>query len=356
MPKKIAYLLGAGATEAVVKNLSSVNGLMTSDIRQHIAKTYSSKPFSTRVWNEIVSDGYDLEHIVSVLEYQYNYSASNTLRNYYRNAIVELSKNIFKKSSINPPYNLYSVLIDMHLNLDAKLDEELLCLMSLNYEDILENTIKKHFKYEVDYGIHNNTSSIAARQVSVFKLHGSFNWENVRPIQVAKTMTALSPNNTLWIPPGVDKKKENYPFNLLWGKAIEMIMSCDVLRVIGCSLSRNDWGLIPMLYTIQKFNTDGKKITIEIIDYPKTAETIKKSYQYLNIRSIMEIDEFYSFYERQFPGAPKDVILEEIKHQVVHPANPLQLWLEAKIEHLTSQLIGIKTPSDIVKNFYFKTA
>ena len=67
-------------------------------------------------------------------------------------------------------------------------------------------------------------------------------------------MNSISSSNTLWIPPGVDKKRENYPFNYLWGQAVENLLECDVLRVIGCSLSRNDWGMIPILYTIQRFN------------------------------------------------------------------------------------------------------
>ena len=341
--------------------MNPANGLMTSNIRDVIRTKYSSKPFSSKVWNEIMDDNYDLEHIISVLEYQYNYSASNTLRDYYRNAIVELSQKIFHnrgtpgKRTFNLPYNLYTVLIDMHLNLKASLDEELLCIISLNYENILEKTIKKHLKFDIDYGI-DTTPKTNVNKIPIFKLHGSFNWKNVRPIEVSNNMTTLNPINTLWIPPGVEKRKENYPFNLLWGKALEMIMSCDVVRVIGCSLSRNDWGLIPMLYTIQRFNTQGKKITIEIIDFPGTAEKIKNSYQYLNVISITEIKEVYSFYERKFPGAPKDKILEEIKHLIVSPANPLQLWLDAKIEDLIENSRKIKTKLAIVENFYYRTA
>ncbi|TSD63862.1 hypothetical protein FFF34_014940 [Inquilinus sp. KBS0705] len=345
--KKVAYLLGAGASQAVVSHINPDNGLMTTDIRNVIQKQYSSAPFDTNIWNEILTEEYDLEQIISVMEYQYQYASSTTLRRYYRDAIVKLSKKI----SANPPKsNLYSILIDMHLNLQNSLDEELLCIISLNYEDILEKTIDKHFKIQVDYGINKLPT---ANGIQIFKLHGSFNWENVRPIKVATNMTSLRSENTLWIPPGVDKRKENYPFNLLWGKANEAIMNCDVIRVVGCSLSRNDWGLIPMLYTIQKFHSTGHKFAIEIIDFPEIAEKIKTNYKYLDITSIDDIPEFFDFYKKQFPSASDDAIKTEIVNSL---NNPLQSWLEAKIEYLIKRSKDINTPKKLVYDFYYKTA
>ena len=86
-------------------------------------------------------------------------------------------------------------------------------------------------------------------------------FSNRRPIRV-KSMTSLNKkDNALWIPPGVDKRTEYYPFNLLWGKAKEFLMNCDILRIVGCSLNRNDWALIPILYIIQKFN-DNRKLKL----------------------------------------------------------------------------------------------
>lgn len=201
MAKKVVYLFGAGSTQAVIKAISPEKGLLTPDIQEVIEQQYSSRGIDNRIWNELITEGNDIEHLISVLESQHNYSASEHVRELYRKAILELSKNF----STNPPKdNLYSVLIDLHLNVGG-LEEELLSFITLNYEDILEQTIKVHFKREIDYIITTvKHKSNGKKPIRVFKLHGSFNWFNSRPIRIRK-MTSMARGNTLWIPPGVEK-------------------------------------------------------------------------------------------------------------------------------------------------------
>ncbi len=351
--KKVIYLFGAGATQAVVKAINPEKGLLTADIQDVIEKQFSSKGVDDRIWNELITKGNDIEHLISVLESQHNYAASEKLREHYRDAIVKLSEEI----SDNPPSNLYSILIDLHRNI-KKLDEELSCFITLNYEDILERTIKAHFKYEIDYTIQTlKMKKIKRTSIKVFKLHGSFNWFNSRPIAVKK-MASLQSKDTLWIPPGVEKRKENYPFNLLWGKAIEQLMNCDVLRIVGCSLSRNDWGLIPILYTVQRFNENGSGMEIQVIDYPETADSIKKMYKYLNVKSLTELPEFFSFYKKQFQNAQNDSeVINEIEAKFIEKekVNPLQEWLDAKIDYAFNVLhADLTSAQNYVYNFYHK--
>ena len=350
MALKVVYLFGAGATQAVLRSSTSLS-LLTADIQTKIEGQYSSRGFNNKVWSELTTTGNDVEHLISVLETQHNYYASEKIRKYYRDAIVDISNPI----SISPPLkNLYSVLIDLHNIKD--LGEELQCLMTLNYEDILENTIKKIFKLPIDYCLHPNKNISLKDPVKILKLHGSFSWQNTRPISVRK-MKSISSANTLWIPPGVDKKKDNYPFNYLWGQAVENLLECDILRVVGCSLSRNDWALIPILYTVQKFNESGKVLDIEIIDFPATAEKIIDNYRYIKFKKITELPEFIGFYKKLFPAASTADVITEINNKFIDKAkaNPFYEWLDSKLDYLyDDKLIDISTPKKIAYNFYHK--
>lgn len=353
--KKVVYLFGAGATQAVLKSNSPLDGLLTKDIQEKIKKKYTSRGLNGRIWNELISVS-DIEHLISVLETQHKNQASEKIRKYYRESIIEIAEPISK----NPPKkNLYSVLIDYY-NIN-NLDEELLCFITLNYEDILERTIKSLFNREIDYSLHSNGNKPQSDAIKVLKLHGSFNWQNTRPVSI-KNMTTKNSLNSLWIPPGVEKRKDNYPFNILWGQATEYLMQCDILRVVGCSLSRNDWGLIPILYTIQKFNDSKKNTEIEIIDYPSTAQNIIENYKYMKFISITDIPEFLEFYKKKLPVASPINLISEInaKFSDKDKSNPFYEWLDAKIDYLVySQTridngFNIKTAKNIAYNFYHK--
>jgi len=204
MAKKVIYLFGAGASHAVVKNCNSTLGLMTSDIQELIERKYKNKnQFDPEVWNALIAENNDVEHLISYLEFKYDYASSNLVRKYYREAIIKLSKSFSNKP---PKFNLYSILMDMHLNIEnLKKDEEIQCFITLNYEDILENTIIKHHKRNINYNF--NQVNAEPEGIKVYKLHGSFNWSNERPVLVAHKMTDVRSEKALWIPPGVDKKK-----------------------------------------------------------------------------------------------------------------------------------------------------
>lgn len=352
--KKIVYLFGAGATQAVLKAINPSLSLLTKDIQEKISHKYSAPHLNKRIWTELITVT-DIEHLISVLESQHNYSASERIKQYYREAIRDIILHSPELKKL-PMKNLYSVLIDLHKYV-TDLDEKLLCFITLNYEDILERTIKSFFKFEVDYSLYPNSLNLTSNAIKVIKLHGSFNWQNTRPITI-KTMASTKSPNALWIPPGVEKRKDNYPFNLLWGQATESLMQCDILRIVGCSLSRNDWGLIPILYTVQKYNHTGKVIEIEIIDYPSTATNIIYNYGYIQFKPIIKLPEFLNYYKKQFPAATtSSTLTEEIKSRFKDKdkSNPFYEWLDAKIDYLSDDCsMDIKTPKNIVYDFYNK--
>lgn len=342
--------MGSGSTEAVVRHLGSIKGLLPRAVKDQIA-TYSSTGISADVWSELTSDESDVEHLVTVLDCQFNYRTSEKIRQLYQKAIKTLAKPYITKP---PQNNLYAALLDYHLGLDpAVTGETLTGFVTLNYEDILERTVETHFKRHcVDYCLFPQPNLRGKTSVRFFKLHGSFNWENGTPIQI-RHMSKIRLGNALWIPPGVDKRKDNYPFNLLWGRVVEELLTCDTLRIVGCSLSRNDWGLIPILYTIQRFAKRSKPIQIEIIDFPKVADTIRSNYIYLsrNIRSLLDMKELERYFKRDFPRAKR----KRLENELNALKNPFQEWLEAKADYLLFEMNqSIDTDKNILKKLYFK--
>lgn len=229
--KNIIYLFGSGASHAVINAIDPSKQLLTADIRQKIhekEKDAKVKNIPVDIWNELMDPEVDIEHLISILETNYHHESAQNLKNYYHDAIISLSKEVIEKID-DPAYqpNLYSVLFDFHNIKDNS--EKVISVFTLNYEDLFEQTLKSHLNLEVDYLI--NKKSKTRKFVPVLKLHGSFNWVNTRPINIKKAKR-IKGADALWIPPGVEKRKENYPFNILWGKAFEFLMKCDILRVI----------------------------------------------------------------------------------------------------------------------------
>lgn len=335
MPKKIVYLLGSGATHAVIREIDITKGLLTKDIQDYVGKTFSSRGIEQVIWNELTQTK-DVEHLISVLDFQHKRAVSEKLRSYYRSAIIALAASV----SYRLPANLYTVLCDLHIHLGQELCEELVCFLTLNYEDILERSIKMHLEKEVSYGFADE-SRRGNDRIEVLKLHGSFTWKSTYPIEIG-TMTSVKNSTSLWIPPGVDKRKDNYPFNLIWGRATEALMGCDVLRIIGCSLSRNDWALIPIIYTLQKFR-DGD-IRIEVIDFPDIGKNIKSNYGYLDITIFSQLEEVIHPYRFLFPTAGDKYIQREIESvfRDKNKTNPFKTWLENRIEALTLSKIDLR--------------
>jgi hypothetical protein len=105
MPKKIVYLLGAGATQAVLQEINSSYSLMTEDIKAVMLGTGKLR-LDTNIDTELRVNP-DVEHLISVLESHYNYKVSESLRNAYRDAIVSITKCV----SRSLPANLYTVLL-----------------------------------------------------------------------------------------------------------------------------------------------------------------------------------------------------------------------------------------------------
>jgi hypothetical protein len=351
--KNVVYLFGSGASHAVINAIDPSKQLLTADIRQEIhekEKDAKVKNIPIDIWNELMDPKVDIEHLISILETNYHHESAQYIRNYYHDAIISLSKEVIEKID-DPIYrpNLYSVLFDFH-NIKNNV-EKVISVFSLNYEDLFEQTLKFHLNLDVDYLIKKKNKD--KKFIPVLKLHGSFNWTNTRPVNIKKTKNIRS-GDALWIPPGVDKKKENYPFNILWGKAFEFLMECDVLRVIGCSLNRNDWGLIPLIYTSLRLSRKNSPYEIEIIDFLDKGEKIKNDYPYLNIKSLIEIPEVISYlndvYDLKNTTIPK-FVKDDLSSDASKKLNIFELWLKAKRFDRQAARRSLSTRKRFFENF-----
>lgn len=290
---RVSYLIGAGGSHACVKSLGCPHGILMSDLAPDlVARTKelvdsSDKYSSLRdIVNEIFEPNTDFEHLITFFDQSpssLHRAFADGLRCVFENVLIKRLK-LIEKDLGEGRGNLYAALFDMY-NIEG-IGESLHGVMTLNYDDYIEMAAAEIFgscPVDLSFG----TASKDSNHSWLVKLHGSFGWEDTWPI---RRRTLDSNSRPLWIPPGIRKTKDRYPFNLLWGLARDLL-NCDVLRVIGCNLGPSDWDLISLLFgtRVAQHNRD-IPYAIEIIDSPVQAFRLKTNYPYLSVRSLFEID------------------------------------------------------------------
>ena len=125
-------------------------------------------------------------------------------------------------------FYLHRALFELHRRRATKEAEEVVGFISLNYDDVLDRAYREHLGApNYSFALDNNSN------VPLLKLHGSFNWVNAR-IRGRRRRTIDI------IPLGSAKTYLHAPYVFIWTRALEVLISCDTLRIIGCSLSPND--------------------------------------------------------------------------------------------------------------------
>ena len=241
---RVVYLIGAGATHACAQRVGSPHSLLmrglgtplTKKVRQLAVNDYSDHPSLNDLVNTVIDEETDFEHVISFLD-----EAPSLLHRQFahdlRQAFEEVLRDQLKAVSDDEngnPIELYRVLFDIH-NV-PNCPEALQGILTTNYDPYIEEALDAVDLGPVDFGfiLEDLPADPHASGTRLLKLHGSFDWQDTWPISRG------SGDATLWIPPGINKEKQTYPFNILWGLARELL-SCDVLRVIGCRLDANDW-------------------------------------------------------------------------------------------------------------------
>lgn len=362
-PRRVSYLFGAGATQGAVQYAGSaeqlvmpglIERLLDSTNNAYVEDFYGHTGLGHLV-NDVVDDRTDFEHLLTFLadtpsqRYQ---DFAERLKKVFSTVLRRALANVRSELGDNHAA-LYAALLDMHEV--PGVGEDLVGLLTLNYDNFLEHAIEHSLGRTVDYGVEvANPSSVDGQApIPVLKLHGSFSWRSIWPIEVAEESDV-----GLWIPPGIRKAKGEYPFNAIWGRARELL-DCDVLRIIGCNLGPNDWDLVSLLFTTMHGRESAQPYEIEVIGWPDGAEKLQKTFPYLSSRSLLEIPELGAQFIAELLGMePTDFSdLDETDQARARDSakskitNPFQHWLRLKGEFMHRDLDSISTERELFRVF-----
>lgn len=359
---RVVYLLGAGATQACVSRVRSPHRILMQDLSPALAiKLHNlvnqapyDHPSLKHLVNSVIDDDTDFEHVITFLD-----NAPSSLHRDFADKMKQAFQQVLsdrlakiRADHGGDPTELYNVLIDLHNIPDCP--EHLQAILTTNYDEYLEIAIAKITECAPDFGIAVDSESCGTNGPQLLKLHGSLGWRDTWPIS-----TRSQAHGILWIPPGIHKTKQNYPFNLLWGRAAE-VLNCDILRIVGCRLAPNDWDLISLLFSSRHINFPTAP-EIEVIDSPQHVEDLKQQYPYLEIRSMLEDDPVGTRIIAEILGTmtkPYVQLTEDDQLEVVERAgwrrNWFELWLTQKVEQLNEDLDTVTTTAGVVDEFIAK--
>ena len=360
--KRVVYLLGAGASHACVDYAGGGTGILMRDLNPKLSAEVSKLVRSKNrqyqalhdLTNDVIDEDTDFEHVITFLDEspsKVHRQFAEDLRKIFQKVLFqELTK--IKKDLGKARFLLYSALLDMYQIEDCP--ESLHAILSLNYDEYIEGAAKEVCKCPIDFGVHALQDKTSKKSLRLIKLHGSFTWKDIWPIG---KQVGNGKKNLLWIPPGIQKSKERYPFSALWSMAREAL-DCDVVRIIGCRLSPSDWDLISLLFTTRHTHVSNKPYLVEVIDSPLHAFELSERYPYLDVRSILEIEtmdigcqlvaEFSDGIPRKFQGL-SDEAKNTLRLKIGTNKNWFQIWLEQMAEAFNTQLNDIETPTGMFR-------
>lgn len=316
---KIVYLLGAGATHAEIMNLEDNpdvafkdnNGLLISDVSSRVMiKAQKLNPWFKKYEDVFTSTkgSFNIELLISLFE-------SNQIPDFIISTLKKRVQEDIKRRlspSRKKKFYLHRALFELHLLIEER--ETLLGIISLNYDDVLDEAYEDLLRKRPNYCL----TSERDEGLPVLKLHGSFNWNRIKIYGKSKNISI--------IPIGINKNYLAPPYNFIWGRAFELLVKCDILRIVGCSLNQNDVGLINLLFKAHFERMS--KIKIEIIDFQ-------------TIGSDHPIKKNYGF----FPGIInplniEDTLITDASISNYDTGNPFKIWLKAKAEKMLPEKIN----------------
>jgi hypothetical protein len=334
-PKHVVYLFGAGATQAEVDYLDArpVNLLMRDN------EEAGEDGVATRILNRISrkwraflgeDQGVDIEKLISLLAASGVDRLSGLAETMRRHYFWEIRTSLVLAKVIKRP-QLATALLEMHSNNHFRKEVETLSgILTTNHDGLLQISSQEVFK-EVNLGFpfvsEELTPAVSDVTPPILQLHGSFTWRFAVPIEVTnlRKELAYSPE-TIWIPPTILKESKNYPFNKVTGLAYEILAKqCDVLRVIGSSLTQNDWNVLSLIFNAQRHRelVKGAPFLIELVMPHDSGERLKQECSYLkNITPIGYLTDG-QFGDYKEPNLPPD---DEKR-------NVFKYWLKEKIDH-----------------------
>jgi len=360
---RVVYLLGSGATQGCISHSGSrhnitMDGLsrtISDQVHLRVIEKYEDHAGIRRLVNTamISQENLDIEQMITFLEdtpaSEYRDFADD-LRDVFsyvlRARLKDVENELGKSRS-----RLYAALVDMHEV--AGNSEQLQGFLTLNYDILLEHAIVKDLGRKVDYGIAPSRVDGTGRHITVLKMHGSFGWSRNWPIEIK-----LRHGDGVWIPPGIKKPKNDYPFNLIWGRARELL-DCDVVRIIGCNLGPNDWDLLSLLFSTRHTHASAQPYAIEVIATRPTVERIRNLFPYLEVRWLPElpkigdqlVGELLGSGPRRYNNLPEDLQSQANDKAQQSITNPFSFWLKMMCERLVTDVGDLSTKSGVFRKF-----
>ena len=306
IPKKVVYLFGAGATHAELDIDSELGqqkqlGLLISNVSERVIEKArrDTKYLEDLEMVSAARGSLNIELLISLIENSKIHRWQEKTR--LLKSLIEKDIKRVLTPSRTKTFHLHLGLLELHAHDFMKAREEVIGLISLNYDDVLDKAYKAVHRVDPNYCFSLDTSTPSSNNLPLLKLHGSFNWKNQK-IRGRK-------RNIEIIPFGSSKNYLHSPYSFIWNRSLETLIECDVLRVIGCSLSPNDGHLIDLLFRAHL--EKGDTFQIEIIDWEAVGENIQKNYGFFReIKRLTEIE--------------GNLISEQ------SPVNPFRTWLKHK--------------------------
>ncbi len=309
MAKKIVYLFGAGATHAELAAIDGKieeqnRGLLIGNVSRRVMDAAKAQPSYFRGIESVASatGAPNIELLISLIE------NSKVPRWHNRTAVLRQLVERDIKSILTVPrlsrFYLHRGLLSLHEKEKVRVQEEILGLISLNYDDVLDRAYFDVFGEKPNYCF--TVGDTHDGLPPLLKLHGSFNWRQVRILGRCRDVDI--------IPLGSSKTYIHSPYGAIWNRALYLLSRCDALRVIGCSLSPNDLHLIDLLFKAQ-LERD-RRFDIEIIaDAETTGEAVRRNYGFFgdSIKLLTDIG---------------------VSKSVGDPDNPFRTWLKERSDRL----------------------
>lgn len=207
-------------------------------------------------------------------------------------------------------FYFHKSLLELHVLTKDK--EELLGFISLNYDNVLDKACEA-INTRPNYFLSSEQSD--EKCVPLLKLHGGFNLKDKKRRKIPI------------ITPGINKNYLELPYNFIWGRALEILIECDILRIIGCSLSQNDIGLVDLLFKAHLARD--KELEIEIINRESDGQRTKEAYGFFpSIKTAYEIE---------------NKLITDVSIEKDPSANPFKIWLKAKSARMLGDQINKTT-------------
>jgi hypothetical protein len=334
-PKQVVYLFGAGAThgEADFQG-ATINLLMNNHplFGDGVSKRILDHIGAAGAHFSSVDHSVDIEKLISLLAGsgidEHVQLAERLRRAYFAEVCASL-----RRARLIGESPLATGLLEMHsIDRFRNAIERLTGILTTNHDGLLQVASQQVFS-AVDLGFSFASDHFNQRGADslppILQLHGSFTWDFSVPVTVSK-LTAESEYsaNKLWIPPTILKEAKNYPFNKVTGSAYELLAKhCDVLRIIGASLTQNDWNVLCLIFNAQrhKESVGETAFQIELILPPASCSEIERTCPYL--RRVIPIS--------QLKEGNMDVYLDDnLPPPDSEPMrNPFFYWLKEKMTY-----------------------